>query len=111
VASKLNWFTTTGEYKLPSPVTISPSFSFLNIDSQPNQYNWLDYYKDSIKTYQFTPISGHLDLNIDDLYQVNFSSTFTQVNPNGYNSITFSSSNMTQSNATGFTVSNYVSSE
>lgn len=56
IASKVNWFNTNGEYRLPSPASFTQSLvgtsSFL-IGSNTSGDNWLDYWKDSLKTFTY----------------------------------------------------------
>ena len=74
VASKLNFFTDDGEYRLPISVTFSQtsftqSFSLTNISGQTN---WLNYYKDAEKTFKYYS-------SITDSNRVEFSTTFSNV--------------------------------
>ena len=72
VASKLNFFTDDGEYRLPSSVTFSQSsfnqtFVIKNLNGETN---WINYYKDSEKTFKYYS-------SISDVDKVEFSSTFS----------------------------------
>lgn len=72
VASKLNFFTDEGEYRLPQSVTFSNS-SFtqsLTIDNITGEFNWLNYYKDAEKTFKYYS-------SISDVDKVEFSTTFS----------------------------------
>lgn len=75
MASKLNFFTDLGEYRLPQSVTFSytQTSSPLIIGSLPNEFSFLDYQKDSEKTFKFG--TSFQDSNV-----VKFSTTFTQSN-------------------------------
>lgn len=86
IASKLNFFDDNQIYRLPDPVLFSPSFSSFTISSVDNEYNWLDYYKDSNKTFKYYT-------SIDSSNEVLFSSTFTK-HTSGYSMATFSSSSV-----------------
>jgi hypothetical protein len=84
VASKLNFFDDSGQYRLANSVSF-PTASFVatfSIDSFANEYNWLDYYKDSEKTFRY--YSSFSDNN-----KVEFSTTFSFASSNTF---TFSSS-------------------
>jgi len=56
IASKANWFDVEGEYRLPSVASFTQSlvatFSFV-VTNNSNQNNWLDYWKDSLKTFTY----------------------------------------------------------
>lgn len=88
IASKLNFFNSDGQYVLPNSVTFSYGLTSLSIDHLSNETNWLDYYKDSEKTFKYYS-------SIDDSNVVKFSSSFTK--SSSQYSWTFSSSNLTTS--------------
>ena len=71
VASKLNFFDDSGEYRLASPVSfnVRDFVGNFTIDSYANEYNWLDYYKDAEKTFKYYS-------SMNDLNKVEFSTTF-----------------------------------
>jgi hypothetical protein len=56
IASKVNWFDVDGEYRLPSTASFTQSlvatFSF-QINNNNSDDNWLDYWKDSLKTFTY----------------------------------------------------------
>ena len=75
VASKLNFFTDDGEYRLASSITFSTSSlafqnSYVYISNLTNEYNWLNYYKDAEKTFRY-----YSDIN--DANKIEFSTTFS----------------------------------
>jgi hypothetical protein len=88
IASKLNFFDNDGQYVLPSVATFSYGLTSLSVSHLPNEKNWLDYYKDSEKTFRYYS-------SIDDSDSIQFSSNFVKVSPSQYSSWTFSSSNLT----------------
>lgn len=72
IASKLNFFTDDGEYRLPASVTFSSnsftqSFVIKNITGE---NNWINYYKDAEKTFRYYS-------SISDSDRVEFSTTFS----------------------------------
>lgn len=72
IASKLTFFDTNREYRLPTSITFSTSIisnTTLEIDSKPNEYNWLSYYKDTEKTFRYYS-------SLSDSDSVKFSSNF-----------------------------------
>ena len=88
IASKLNFFDGDGQYRLPDSVTFSsyPLISGLSVDSIYGQHNWLDYYKDSEKTFRYYT-------SMEDSNSVKFSTTFSYNNESIMpTSFTFSSS-------------------
>lgn len=77
MASKLNFFTDFGQYRLASTVTFSTvsltqSNAYLNVSNIPGEYNWLNYYKDAEKTFTYYS-------SISDQNRVEFSTTFSKV--------------------------------
>lgn len=75
IASKLNFFTDDGEYRLPDTISITQSYltsssSYLSIKNIDNEKNWISYYKDVEKCYTY---GGP----IDDSNKVEFSTTFS----------------------------------
>lgn len=89
VASKLNFFDDSGDYRLPQSVTFTgltstnTSFSISNLDFE---YNWLNYYKDAEKTFKY--YSSFSDTN-----SIEFSTTFSY-HTSGTSSFTFSKSDL-----------------
>lgn len=80
IASKLNFFDDSGEYRLPDSVTFSVgsiSQSYINFDHLTGELNWNDYYKDSIKTFKYLT-----DFNQNNVVQ--YSSSFTFSSKNSY---------------------------
>ena len=72
VASKLNFFTDGGDYRLANSVTFSSS-SFTSsfvIKNISGEKNWLNYYKDAEKTFAYNS-------SISDSDKIEFSSTFS----------------------------------
>lgn len=76
IASKLNFFTDAGQYRLPNSVDVTKfdvefapnaSIRFKSLDTQKS---WIDYYKDSIKTFRYYT-------RMSDDRKVEFSTTFT----------------------------------
>ena len=56
ISSKLNWFNTDNEYRLPSPASFTQSLvgtSSFKIESTGSGNNWLEYWKDSTKTFTY----------------------------------------------------------
>ena len=79
IASKLNFFTDDGDYRLASSVTFSStSLTYLDVSNITNENNWLNYYKDSEKTFRYYSA-------INDANKIEFSSTFsTTTIPNSF---------------------------
>jgi len=73
MASKLNFFTDSGEYRLPSTATMS-SVNLSKFSFQPlqNQTNWLTYWKDTQKTFEY-----YSNLPLDETTKVEISTTFS----------------------------------
>ena len=73
VASKLNFFTDSGEYRLPNSVNIS-AFNLLELTFTPlqNETNWLTYWKDTQKTFEY-----YSDLPLNETTKVEISTTFS----------------------------------
>lgn len=85
IASKLNFFTDNGKYILPNGLTFSYPYESIEVKNIPGEYNWLSYYKDVEKTFEYyTPM---LDSN-----KVEFNSTFRNVNLKTLVNITFNDS-------------------
>jgi hypothetical protein len=75
IASKLNFFDDNQQYRLCDSVTFSISsgiYSTFSIKNLSNEYNWLNYYKDSEKTFKYYS-------SINDSNAVEFSTTFSYV--------------------------------
>ena len=70
IASKLNFFNSDGDYMLPNSATFSDKFTSITIGNYSNQYNWLSYYTDSQKTFEYLT-------TMENTSVVNFSSVFT----------------------------------
>ena len=75
IASKLNFFDDNGDYRLPTSTTFSVngltlSNGYFGIDSLSNEYNWLDYYRDSEKSFGY-------NTSMNNSNSVRFSSTFS----------------------------------
>jgi len=75
IASKLNFFDDEQNYRLPNSLTFSgllftSSNSYLNIRSLPNEINWIDYLKDSEKTFKYYT-------SLDESNIVKISTTFS----------------------------------
>lgn len=63
IASKVNFFTDLGQYRLPQSVTIetkslTASNSYLDVQSLSGQTSWIDYYKDGEKTFEYYTFIG-----------------------------------------------------
>lgn len=74
IASKLNWFDPDRQYRLPNSITFSwldISSDYFDINNLPGEYNWLNYYKDSEKTFRYYS-------SMTDSDKVLFSSTFSK---------------------------------
>jgi hypothetical protein len=80
IASKLNFFTDSGEYRLPVTSYIdttlldSLSFSPLYEGTEQEETNWLTYWKDTQKTFEYYSASP-----LDDSSKVLISTTFSKV--------------------------------
>jgi len=88
VGSKLNFFDDSQTYRLPDSITFSESElgNYLEVSNKSNEYNWLNYYKDVEKTFEYyTTMSSN--------NQVVFSTTFSYAE-NAYFSFTASSINI-----------------
>ena len=75
IGSKLNFFDDSQIYRLPSSLNLNSDGltgigSLLVVDSKPNEVNWLSYYKDVEKTYEYYT-------SLDNNDQVLFSTTFS----------------------------------
>lgn len=75
IASKLNFFTDEGDYRLPETISFSQSsmtnsWSSMSVENISGELNWLNYYKDVEKVYSY----GY---SIDDANKVVFSSAFS----------------------------------
>jgi hypothetical protein len=74
IASKLNFFRDSGEYRLPEPIEFNTTgdIEFINtIVSGTPQTNWINYWKDSLQTFEYNTISG-----LDESKKVLFSTLF-----------------------------------
>ena len=75
IASKLNFFTDEGDYRLPNVISFSQSsmtssWSYVEVSNLSGEYNWLSYYKDSEKVFPY-------GFPMDDSNKVEFSTTFS----------------------------------
>lgn len=77
IASKLNFFTDLGEYRLPTSCTFSESDllsggqnAFFEVKSLSNETSWVDYYKDAEKSFEYYTFMG-------ESKKVEFSTTFS----------------------------------
>jgi len=52
IATKVNFFTDDGEYRLPNSITVNPE-SILVFSALDNERNWWDYWGDSISTFEY----------------------------------------------------------
>lgn len=86
IASKLNFFDDSQNYRVPNSVTFS--VGTFSVNSYSTETNWLDYYKDSEKTFKYYTY-------LDNANIVQFSTTFSQTT--SLNSISFTSSSITTS--------------
>ena len=84
ISSKLNFFDSNQNYRLPNSLTFSSIDSQILIQNKPGQLNWINYYKDSDKVFKYYT-------SMDTSNQVNFSSTFSYATGSFF---TFSSSNI-----------------
>ncbi len=91
IASKLNFFDDLQEYRLPTSVglTAGDIGNWLVVEPIPGEYNWLSYYKDFEKTFEYYT-------SFDTSNQVLFSTAFT-FSANSY--FTFSSADVTGATA------------
>lgn len=99
IGSKLSFFNKNLEYNIPNTIKFSyeASVNSLNITNIPNEYNWLDYYKDDIKT------PPYLDNND---YGIVFSSNFRKTSSFNYLSINANKITTTFSNI-GYIMPNF----
>lgn len=60
IASKLNFFTDQGDYRLPKTLSITASQNnyIINFKSLDNETSWLDYWKDRTKTFEYGATSS-----------------------------------------------------
>jgi hypothetical protein len=75
IASKLNFFTDAGQYRMPSSVsieqsTLTASGGYVEFLSIPGQTSWVDYYKDAEKTFEYYSFMNQSKV-------VQFSTTFS----------------------------------
>jgi hypothetical protein len=105
IASKLNFFTDQGDYRLPNSITFSTSLTasgskleFLPIEhgitstnnGTYSETNWITYMTDSLKTFEY-----YSNAPLDETTKVLISTTFSYTNTTL--SITYSNSNITAS--------------
>jgi len=84
IASKLNFFRDNGDYRLPETITFTASNSFVPytdkfefndpIISGTAQSNWIDYWSDSLQTFEYNTVVG-LDESTKVLLSVTFSNS------------------------------------
>ena len=74
IASKLNFFDDNQKYRLPSTSEFAAPSLSVNISSFTNEYNWLSYYKDMLKTWEYYAYSALFQL--DDTNKIEFSTDF-----------------------------------
>lgn len=88
IGSKLNFFDDTQIYRLPNSVTFSSDkiTNILAVRNKSNEYNWLNYYKDAEKTFEY-----YTSIGSDTV--VEFSTTFSFA-PTTYFSFTSSEINI-----------------
>ncbi len=91
VAGKLNFFDDNQVYRLPSSVDIVAATTSITVTASNSEYNWLSYYKDSLKTWSYYTYTALFQL--DDTNKIEFSSTFRKVT--GTNTLSFTSSSIT----------------
>jgi len=91
IASKLNFFDDSQEYRVPLSVglTAGDIGNWLVISNKEGEYNWLSYYKDFEKTFEYYT-------SFDSANEVRFSTAFT-FSANSY--FTFSSADVTGATA------------
>lgn len=91
IAAKLNFFDDQQNYRLPNSLTFSgtsfSSTSYLNVDVLPNETNWLTYWKDREKVFEYYT-------NMSDANVVEMSTTFS------YSTYSISSQSYTSSQIT-----------
>jgi hypothetical protein len=93
IASKLNFFNDSGQYRMPSSVsmpqsTLTASGAYIEFSSIPGQTSWIDYYKDSEKTFEYYT-------SMDESNVVEFSTKFS------YDEIDYSSFQITSAQISG----------
>ena len=92
IASKLNFFTDFGDYRLPNSITVSSvdlkqfSFTPLEVESPFNdvikkEVNWFSYWKDTEKTFEY-----YSDVPFDESAKIEISDIFTFNTVQSYNS-------------------------
>lgn len=88
IASKLNFFTDQGEYRLPNSLTFSntsllSSGKYIYLKPIDSQTNWFEYWKDSLKTFKFystTPFNNEVLISSTFSYNINTSMNINPVN-------------------------------
>jgi hypothetical protein len=91
IAGKLNFFDDNQIYRIPNSIDITAATTSITITASTNEYNWLSYYKDSLKTWSYYTYSALFQL--DDTNKIEFSSTFRKIGST--NTLSFTSSSMT----------------
>lgn len=74
IASKLNFFTDEGDYRLPNEITYSNSFSTLSLENIQDETNWFNYWQDRQMTFEYYNDEG-LTENMKVLISASFSYT------------------------------------
>lgn len=78
IASKLNFFTDQGEYRLPESATFSNNLlsvgKYVYLKPIDTETNWFEYWKDSLKTFKFystTPFNNEILISSTFSYNIN----------------------------------------
>ncbi len=81
IASKLNFFDDQQNYRLPNTLDLSfvdfitnTNVTSIEITNQPNEYNWLSYQKDALKTIRYHSVAAVSQVNQSSI--VEFSTKF-----------------------------------
>lgn len=80
IATKLNFFTDNGLYRLPNTINFdasSTNISSIEIKSKINEFSWIDYFKDSNLTFEY-----YTSFPFNESNKVQFNSVFIQSNIN-----------------------------
>src|SRR5574344_335600 len=98
IANKVNFFDDTHTYRMPISATISTSnklsdISFSNID---DEYNWINYYVDSLKTFRYGVAYDDNHKPMDDSSCVYMSCKFIKSNTS--NKITYTNTSISDNN-------------
>ena len=81
VASKLNFFTDDGEYRLANSVMLNTNtLSVITFSSVGGEKNWIDYYKDAEKTFKYySTISDSDKVEFSTTFELDLNNTFNYV--------------------------------